>query len=250
MGRQLHRIDKERSNLCPVCELADEDQTHFLICPDDRCRSNFQLQLALLHKSLQKKKILGAVWSQIKHRLLSATGYSASPTFPEVSGNDAIAHHLRVAIREQNDIGWINFLRGRISRHWGRAQAVYYHEAQLTSNVLSASTFQTALIRGAWTFFHGTWEHRNDILHDANASIVIDGMDRRIRQLYQSPGDYVRPSSLCLFEAFSLDECINLHPSIKQTWLKTVFLAIKAKHGDLKCLDTDSNQTTITDFFR
>ena len=88
------------------------------------------------------------------------------------------------------------------------------------------------------------------ISYDANASIVIDGMDRRIRQLYQSPGDYVRPSSLCLFEAFSLDECINLHPSIKQTWLKTVFLAIKAKHGDLKCLDTDSNQTTITDFFR
>jgi hypothetical protein len=250
MGKQLHRINSEHSNLCPVCKSAEEDQTHFLTCSDEKCRSNFLLQLALLHKSLQKKKILGAVWSQIKSRLLHEMGYSSvAPSFPEAAQYDEMARHIQRAVREQEVIGWVNFLRGRISPHWGKAQGRYYHEAQLASKTLSAQTFQTALIKGTWSFFHGMWEHRNGILHDANMNINIERMDQRIQLLYRDPSTFVRPSSLCLFEAFTLDECINLHPSIKQTWLKTIFLAIQAKHGDLKCLDADSNQTNITDFF-
>ena len=250
MGRQLHRIDSEKSSLCPICRTMEEDQTHFLTCTDDRCRSNFTLQLTLLHKSLQKKKILGAVWTQIKSRLLYEVGYSTQPpTFPVAAPHGKIAQSIQQAVREQCEIGWINFLRGRISRHWGKAQGVYYHEAQIASKTLSAQTFQTTLIKSLWTFFHGIWEYRNGILHDANTNINIDRMNSRIQKLYRNPNDFVRPSSLCLFEAFSLQDCLNLHPSIKQTWLKTIFLAIKAKHGDLKCLDDDSNQTTITDFF-
>ena len=86
MGKQLHRIDSEKSNLCPVCKTTEEDQTHFLTCSDDRCRSNFILQLTLFHKSIQKKKVLGAVWAQIKSRLLYEMGYSAHPpSFPEAA---------------------------------------------------------------------------------------------------------------------------------------------------------------------
>ena len=73
-------------------------------------------------------------------------------------------------------------------------------------------------------------------------------MNRRIIQVYRNPAEYVRPSSLCLFEAFTQDECIGLHPTIKRTWLQTIYLAIKAKHGDLKCLENNT-QTNITDFF-
>ena len=129
-------------------------------------------------------------------------------------------------------------------------QGQHYQEADLASNTLSTQTFQTALIgNGAWQFFHAIWEHRNGILHDANININIEKMDNRIRQLHRSPSDFVRPSSLCLFEAFSLEDCINLHPSIKHALFRTIFLAIKAKHGDLKCLDADNAQTIITNFF-
>ena len=250
MGKQLHRIDSEKSNMCPVCKTTEEDQTHFLTCSDNRCRSNFMLQLALFHKSIQKKKVLGAVWSQIKGRLLYEMGYSAyPPSFPEAAPHDKIARNLQIAVTEQNEIGWVNFLRGRISKYWGKTQGLYYLDAQIASNTLSSQTFQTTLIKGAWTFFHGIWEYRNGILHDANENINIERMDHRIRQLYQDPGNFVRPSSLSLFETFTLDDCLNLHPSIKQTWLRTVFLAIKAKHGDLKCLSADNNQTIITNYF-
>ena len=145
MGKQLHRIDSEMSNLCPVCKTAVEDQTHFLTRTDDRCRSNFTLQLTALHKSLQKKKILGAAWSQIKSRLLFEMGYSThSPAFPEAASHDAIARNIQLAVREHDEIGWVNFLRGRTSRYWGKAQGQYYQEADLASNMLSTQTFQTA----------------------------------------------------------------------------------------------------------
>ena len=190
MGKQLHRIDSETSNLCPVCKAAVEDQTHFLTCTDDRCRSNFTLQLTVLHKSLQKKKILGAVWSQIKSRLLFEMGYSSQPpSFPEAASHDKIARTLQLAVREQGEIGWVNFLRGRISRFWGKTQGIYYHDAQLASNTLSAQTFQTTLINGSWSFFHGIWEYRNAILHDATVNINIERMNRRIYQLYRNPSE-------------------------------------------------------------
>ena len=123
-----------------------------------------------------------------------------------------------------------------------------YAETFPESKTLTAQTFQTALITGAWDLFHGIWEYRNGILHDDVENINIDKMNTRICQLYSQPNEYVRPSSLCLFEAFTQDECIALPATIKQTWLRSIYLAIKAKHGDLKCLD-DQSQTSLTDFF-
>ena len=144
-------------------------------------------------------------WSQIKSRLLFEMGCSSQPpSFPEAASHDKIARTLQMAMREQSEIGWVNFLRGGISRHWGKAQGIYYHNAQLASNTKSAQTFQSALIRGSWSFFHGKWECCNAVLHDANDNINIERMNQRIYQLCRNPSDLVRPSSLCLFKAFSL----------------------------------------------
>ena len=249
LGRQQNRIDSERSKLCPICKEAEETQSHFLRCTHRSCQANLIVQLAVFHRSLQKKKILGAIWTQIKQRILYELGQVPTcPACPSPKDGDRIGRHIQLAVIDQANIGWINFLRGRTSVHWGRAQGIYYSEAFPDSKTLTAQTFQTATISGTWTVFHGMWEHRNNVLHDKIANVNIDGMNKRITQLYRNPGEYVRPSSLCLFEAFSQDECISLHPAIKQTWLQTIYLAIKTKHGDLKCLDDDS-QTNITDFF-
>ena len=56
LGRQQHRIHSEQSNLCPICKGTEETQTHFLTCNDERCRANVLVQMAMLHKELQKKK--------------------------------------------------------------------------------------------------------------------------------------------------------------------------------------------------
>ena len=237
------------NNTSAICHESEKTQSHFLVCPHSSCRANVLIQMAIYHRSLQKKKILGAVWTQIKQRILFELGHlPRCPPYPEVAQDDRIGRHLQLAILDQASIGWINFIKGRISQHWGKAQGIYYSEAFPESKTLTAQTFQLALISGAWAFFHGIWEHRNNTLHDNITNVNIDGMNRRILQVYRNPEEYVRSSSLCLFDAFTQDECISLHPTIKRTWLQTIYLAIKAKHGDLKCLETNT-QTSITDFF-
>ena len=211
LGRQQHRIDSDLSHLCPICKEAEETQTHFLVCSHQACRANVLIQLAIFHRSLLKKKILGAVWTQIKQRILFELGHiPRCPPYPEAARDDRIGRHLQLAILDQARIGWINFLKGRISKHWGKAQGIYYSEAFPESKTLTAQTFQLAIISGAWSLFHGIWEHRNNTLHDNIANVNIDGMNRRIIQLYRNPAEYVRPSSLCLFDAFTQDD---LHQS-------------------------------------
>lgn len=95
--------------------------------------------MAIFHRSLMKKKILGAVWTQIKQRILHVfeLGHLPHcPSYPEVAQDDRIGRHLQLAILDQARIGWINFLKGRISQHWGKAQGIYYSEAFPESKTL------------------------------------------------------------------------------------------------------------------
>lgn len=41
--------------------------------------------------------------------------------------NDEFSEHVFQAMQNQNDIGWDNFLKGRLGRHWCRAQEVHCH---------------------------------------------------------------------------------------------------------------------------
>ena len=64
--------------------------------------SNVLIQMAIFHRSLLKKKILGAVWTKIKQRILFELGHlpRCSP-YPEAAQDDRIGRHLQLAILDQ-----------------------------------------------------------------------------------------------------------------------------------------------------
>ena len=90
-------------------------------------------------------------------------------------------HHNRLtdllteAVQEQNQIGWNNFMKGRISHKWGEAQQVHCSEkqkvAQMEQEKLEAKQntgelFQIRLTLKTFKMFETLWESRNQDHHE------------------------------------------------------------------------------------
>lgn len=95
----------------------------------------------------------------------------------------------------------------------------------------------TYLVSGLWTLFDGKWSHRNDHLHNDENNVIVASLDAKIRKLYRNPAAFVRASQMFLFDSLTEDDCINLPPHTKEVWVKTALLAVKTKHGNLRCLE-------------
>jgi hypothetical protein len=70
------------------------------------------------------------------------------------------SHSLRTAVHHQDEIGWYNFLMGRISVKWHAVQHWYY-EWLGKSN--TGRKWAVALIKKIFKVSWDMWDHRNDV---------------------------------------------------------------------------------------
>jgi hypothetical protein len=71
-------------------------------------------------------------------------------------------HTCHTAALEQDEIGWQNFAKGKISKHWGQLQVEYYHEIHSKQ---SMDCWTAGLVSHLLELIHGMWTHRNGIDH-------------------------------------------------------------------------------------
>ncbi len=88
----------------------------------------------------------------------------------------------RELVRQQNRIGWMNFLLGRWSLEWNRLQTRYYQPESGTSQ------WASQMIRTLWESVYDVWEQRNKDLHGVDA-VTRNAAQRvvlqqEIRELY------------------------------------------------------------------
>ncbi len=69
----------------------------------------------------------------------------------------------RELVRQQNRIGWLNFLRGRWSLEWSRLQTASQHPDSISSQ------WASQLIRTLWESIYEIWDQRNKDLHGVDA---------------------------------------------------------------------------------
>eukprot|EP00957_Ditylum_brightwellii_P131532 10032229-Ditylum_brightwellii.AAC.1 len=62
------------------------------------------------------------------------------------------------------DLGWDNFMKGRISHHWCQAQAEYCRSFPRPKQ-FDSCTWSIKLIKAIWTIFVDVWNARNAHLH-------------------------------------------------------------------------------------
>jgi hypothetical protein len=81
-------------------------------------------------------------------------------TFPEPNLN-----FLATAYREQTNIGWYNFLHGRISNYWVKIQLAYYEKLE---SRCTGHTWAQNLIHCLWDISWNMWNNGNDILYNVH----------------------------------------------------------------------------------
>eukprot|EP00957_Ditylum_brightwellii_P208376 15357090-Ditylum_brightwellii.AAC.1 len=76
-------------------------------------------------------------------------------TIPEIP-SDATGDLLCTMVEYQAEIGWDNFVKGRVSKHWSFAQDCY-NMAIPNNKSGAATTWTTSLIMAVWTIFADIW---------------------------------------------------------------------------------------------
>jgi hypothetical protein len=67
---------------------------------------------------------------------------------------------------EQDEIGWQNFVEGKITRSWGMLQIQHYQEQHSKRTV---DKWTSGLVTQLLELTHGMWLHRNGVLHAVDA---------------------------------------------------------------------------------
>eukprot|EP00957_Ditylum_brightwellii_P017064 1286915-Ditylum_brightwellii.AAC.1 len=66
---------------------------------------------------------------------------------------DNLGHNLSLALEEQAEIGWENFVKGRVSTLWGKSQQIFHNEVYPTSKY-KKEQWMGKLITGMWQIFY------------------------------------------------------------------------------------------------
>jgi hypothetical protein len=102
--------------------------------------------------------------------------------------------HYYQLIRDQNQIGWINFLRGRWSLRWTTSQAKYYRAnpcpapPDRRTRPNNPNRWACKVLKTIWTEWYSMWENQNKDRHGFNAKTrdiaQREQLSREITQLY------------------------------------------------------------------
>jgi hypothetical protein len=76
------------------------------------------------------------------------------------------------AIKQQNNIGWDHFVRGRIAIEWGALINRQLKEKKIPSEEMDAETWGAKMISINWKYVLEMWKLRNDEEHGTDAETI------------------------------------------------------------------------------
>jgi hypothetical protein len=167
----------------------------------------------------------------IQHRLEEVLAIPSTNLHPE----DMTYEYVESAIASQDDLGWINFIRGRHSNQW---EEVY--DSYLDTRPQGKETYRTAqawainLVKASLTLLVEIWGARNDQFHhqpdeEGNLSPEIEAIHQRVREIYAEQTMYTRATLAKLFD-LTIDQRLQQRPFQLVKWIQTVDMTATARH--------------------
>jgi hypothetical protein len=140
VGNMLQKRKWQDHSRCPLCNKTNGKTSHVLDCPNKPSKDNFKKKVEKhVTKTLAATNTAPSLQKAILKILLQyREGKRITPTdFPTIFG-------IREAIQDQNTtLGWNNFILGRWSPKWQKAQQNYYN---LTRSKRTSKRWATAII--------------------------------------------------------------------------------------------------------
>ena len=183
---------------CPRCKKKDETALHVLQCQHSTARDEWSTQLTDMQQWMEDQKTDPAISKAILHNLKKWRKCRG------IFSDHYRDKQIRKAIRDQNDIGWEQFLLGRISYRWSNIQLTYYQKRHMKK---TGEKWAEKLIQYIWKLHWGIWNHRNEILHDGDNHTVLGtkDMEKEIEKELKRGCDLFLPSEKYLFRGVNMN---------------------------------------------
>lgn len=220
VGKMMRRWGFRKDGRCPRCKAPEETSLHVLECKAKSAVDEWETQIGHLENWLNSQRTNKDISNAIIYNLQKWR--KAGNIFPHHYQDETI----RAAIKEQKDIGWENFMVGRLSTKWGEAQDKYYKS--IASRKTGMRWVQN-LIKIIWEVHWSVWDQRNRVLFDTGNHIVLGSqkMERDIRRELQDGWDLVLPTERYLFN-IKMEDVKKWTATKKEKWLQTVHAARQA----------------------
>jgi hypothetical protein len=176
VGARTSKYHPKYSDKCPTCKTAIETTLHFYHCSTP-CRRKWKSKLIttlrVKAEKLNTRPPLIDVMLEGVLLFLQGADHLDPSTVPPP---------YRELVRQQNRIGWLNFLNGRWSLEWKKLQSNFCQPES------GNSQWASQMIRTLWESIFEVWEQRNKDLHGVDAATrnaaerVV--FSREIRELY------------------------------------------------------------------
>ncbi len=213
----LLRCRYQDHSRCPCCGQEDEDTLHVLRCNEAGAKIKRNEAIRELDKWMHKKAtappLLEGIIDRVSSWLLDV------PPMP-VNCYDSLQQE---AFAEQDQMGWWNFLLGRMSSKFAKSQDEYYKRI---GSRQGGKRWLTALIQKMWDVSWDLWEHRNGIAHtDMTPARIEELHDLRLQAKEEFAKGTTNLGSLDHCRLADQQQVLSLRLLDLQSWLRGIRLA-------------------------
>ena len=147
------------SSTCPLCGKHEEDWKHVLKCEAPSVTTHRELCLADLEIKLKNYKTYAPLADFIYDMVAQQDLKPDSPTIV----NPRYTYLFERAYKSQCNIGWENFMRGYISKHWKAIQYEHY-KVLGRKDIHAVDKWSRMIIKTILEFNRTMWKNRCDIV--------------------------------------------------------------------------------------
>ncbi len=169
---QRHKFERNTDHRCPRCKRLNEDFNHVLQCqPAQAAGTLMWLKATGYFKERQTCPFVLQVLSVGIQLWLDKSAISWTTAIPKTE--DTIGAMVYAAFHDQCTIGWDEIFRGRITRKWGQANALYCREhSQVALNDPRNCSWTAGLVTALWQYGRSRWtEYSRSRWTDRNEAI-------------------------------------------------------------------------------
>jgi hypothetical protein len=165
----LHWKEWDHDN-CPRCG-SPEDSTHVWLCSGQNTNEVWGRSLSVL-RSWMASAHMDPELASLIFTSLNNWRYAVSFGVPPL--------RLANLVQYQHTIGWGRFLKGWLSKEWQAIQQRYYDSLCMRR---TGRRWTIALIKKLWNIAWDLWEHRINILHEAESRLTTRDLQRLTRDI-------------------------------------------------------------------
>ena len=159
----------DEDTICPAgCGLR-ETRLHYLCCNVPSMKKAHQKHKEIFHHTHAKLKTAKVIYDALESIIGAIQKNDKTPTLL-LHYDSPIDRAVRAAWKSQRTIGWENILKGRISKLWGKVQALYYENNILLhdSKQYLESGWMSETVGSFIDLTLGLWTERYNILHGSD----------------------------------------------------------------------------------